>query len=133
MGFKGYIPERDGLFSGLMFLELLAKSGKKASQLVKELAAEFGSSHYSRIDVRHYGAQEAVELLRKGPPADVDGDRVVKVGTMDGLKLSFGDGSWLLFRASGTEPLLRIYSESPTAAKVKHLLEAGAALAGAPH
>jgi len=131
IGFKGYIPERDGLFSGLMVLELLAKSGKRLSQLARELTDEFGASHYSRIDVKHYGAQEVLEPLRKAPPADVGGERVVKAVTMDGLKLIFADGSWLLFRASGTEPLLRIYSESPTAAGVKHLLESGAALAGA--
>lgn len=129
-GFKGYIPERDGLYSGLMLLDLLARTGKKASQLAAEVSKEFGVSNYSRVDVRHSGAQEVLANLRKEPPAEVGGERVAKVNTQDGLKLSFADDSWLLFRASGTEPLLRVYSESPSAPKVRRLLDAGVALAG---
>lgn len=131
IGFKGYIPERDGLLAGLMFLELLAKSGKKASELVREMHEEFGESYYGRTDFHDFGAQEILKKLKASPAAAIDGEKVASVNPKDGIKLILEDGSWLLFRASGTEPLLRIYSEATTSAKVKRLLEAGAAMAGA--
>lgn len=130
IGFKGYIPERDGLLAGLLFLELLAKSGKKASELVKEMHDEFGESYYARTDFHDFGAQETLKKMKAAPPVSVDGEKVASINPKDGIKIILEDGSWLLFRASGTEPLLRIYSEATTAAKVKRLLEAGAALAG---
>jgi len=131
IGFKGYIPERDGLLAGLMFLELLAKTGKKASELVKDMHDEFGESFYGRTDFHDFGAQEILRKLKANPPPAVEGENVASVNQKDGLKLILGDGSWLLFRASGTEPLLRIYTETTVASKVKRFLDAGAALAGA--
>lgn len=130
VGFKGYLPERDGLMSGLLFLELLGKSGKTCSQLTRDLRREFGESHYGRIDTHHSRAQAALKDMIANPPSRVAGISVAKVNAMDGLKLVFPDDSWLLFRASGTEPLLRIYSETRSPALTRRLLKAGARLAG---
>lgn len=130
VGFKGYLPERDGLMSGLLFLELLGKSGKTCSQLTRDLRREFGESHYGRIDTHHSRAQAALRGMIASPPERIAGMKVVKANTRDGLKLIFPDDSWLLFRASGTEPLLRIYSETRSPALTRRLLKAGARLAG---
>jgi len=65
------------------------------------------------------------ENLSKNPPQDIAGFRIVKINSMDGFKYIFEDGSWLLFRTSGTEPLVRVYAEGRTMEKVKALLEAG--------
>lgn len=130
VGFQGYIPERDGLLTGLLFLELLAKSGKSCRRLVADLTREFGASNYARIDTHHAQAATALKRLIANPPSRVGGERVARVNTMDGLKLILPDDAWLLFRASGTEPLLRIYAESRTRARTRRLLNAGARLAG---
>jgi len=130
IGFRGYLPERDGLLAGLLFLELMAKSGKSCGRLVAELERDFGVSRYGRIDVRTEKAQSALARLRASPPGSVAGTKVAKVNAADGLKLVLPDDSWLLFRASGTEPLLRIYAESDNEGRTQKLLKAGAKLAG---
>ena len=130
VGFKGFLPERDGLLSGLLFLELLAKSGKSCKELVAGLEKEFGKSHYSRIDAHHETASASLRHLIASPPARLAGERVARVNSKDGLKLIFPDDSWVLFRASGTEPLLRVYAESVDKGRTRKLLVAGAALAG---
>ena len=130
VGFRGFLPERDGLLSGLLFLELLAKSGKTCRELVADLETEFGKSHYSRIDAHHDTAAASLRHLIASPPDRLAGKRVARVNVKDGLKLIFPDDSWLLFRASGTEPLLRVYAESDSPLKTRKLLVAGAALAG---
>ena len=130
VGFKGYIPERDGLLAGLLALELLAKSGRTCRELIRDLTREFGASSYARIDAHHPTAQASLRRLIASPPDRVGSDRVAQVNTRDGLKLIFADDSWLLFRASGTEPLLRVYAEAERPAGVRRLLAAGARLAG---
>ncbi|MEK7474028.1 MAG: phosphoglucomutase/phosphomannomutase family protein [Candidatus Coatesbacteria bacterium] len=130
VGVRGYIPERDGVLSGLLALEMLARTGKSCRQLVADLAREFGTSAYDRIDTHHETAQASLKRLIASPPSAVAGAKVARVNALDGLKLIFGDDSWLLFRASGTEPLLRIYAESDDPARTRRLLAAGAKLAG---
>ena len=130
LGFKGYIPERDGLAAGLLVLEMLSKTGKSLSALVKELGREFGESHYKRVDARHPQARQALAEMKAKPPGTLAGMRVASVNQMDGLKLILEDDSWLLFRASGTEPLLRIYAESGSDRKTGVLIGAGAKIAG---
>ena len=130
VGFKGYIPERDGLVSGLLMLELLAKTGKTPRRLVRDLIREFGATAYARIDVRHTRAADSLKRMIASPPSRVGPERVARVNVRDGLKLIFPDDAWLLFRASGTEPLLRIYAESASVPRTRRILKAGAALAG---
>jgi phosphomannomutase len=130
IGFKGHIPERDGLLAGLLVLEMLGAARTSCRALVRDLTRTFGASAYARADVHHPQARDALRRLLAKPPSAVAGRRVARVVTLDGLKLVFEDEAWLLFRASGTEPLLRIYAESPVARRTRLLLSAGARLAG---
>lgn len=130
VGFKGYIPERDGIASGMLVLELMAKTGKSLRRLVSDLTEEFGRSAYARIDAHHSRAMDSLKRMVAAPPSRVAGEKVARVNARDGLKLIFPDDAWLLFRASGTEPLLRIYAESVSMPRTRRLLAAGAALAG---
>ena len=133
IGVKGHIPERDGVLNSLLFLEAIVASGKPPSQLLRDLHQEFGEFYFGRKDLHMEVArgQDLVRRLSEQPPATFDGEQVTSVVTMDGAKLIFGDESWLLFRQSGTEPMLRIYSEATSIAKMERLLEAGVAQARA--
>lgn len=127
IGFAGYLPERDGVLAGLLLLEAVATSGTTLAGLVAALAAEFGELHYDRIDLRgpadHWSA--ALARLRERPPERIAGMQVTGIDPLDGLKLLLGDEGWLLLRASGTEPVLRIYAETRTPQALAALLGAG--------
>ncbi|MBI5078632.1 phosphoglucomutase/phosphomannomutase family protein [Candidatus Saganbacteria bacterium] len=125
MGIKGFIPERDGILAGLMLLELMACEKKTLAQILDEIMREHGYFFYDRIDLHTEGAMDTVKKITAAPPEKLGGMEVAKVETLDGLKLNFADESWILFRASGTEPLLRIYAEGRTEEEVKTLLAAG--------
>ena len=125
MGIKGFIPERDGILAGLMLLELMAYEKKTLGQILNEIMDEHGYFYYDRIDRHTEKAQEAVKKLSATPPGEFGGMKVAKIETLDGLKFNFTDESWILFRASGTEPLLRIYAEGRTPEKLKMILGAG--------
>ncbi len=122
---KGHIPERDGLFIGLLITEMLVKRGKKLSELVAELHEEFGPHVCRRIDLHTTEArkQNVLRHLREeGGLRSVGGSEVQKLETLDGFKHLLKDG-WLMVRASGTEPVLRIYSEAPTGNRAQELIE----------
>ena len=131
VGFRGHIPERDGILANLMLLELLATTRKRLSQLLAELQTEFGRSVYDRIDLPFPLAerQSLIERLAHQPPAVLAGVKLREVRTDDGVKYIATDDSWLMFRTSGTEPLIRIYSEAATTTKVRQLLDFGRQLA----
>lgn len=133
IGVKGHIPERDGILNCLLLLEAMITSGKPPSQMVKEMHREFGEFYFGRRDIHcEVGqGQELVSKLATSPPNDVAAFRVMDVETLDGTKLLFEDESWLLFRQSGTEPALRIYSEATSVAKMNSLLAEGEQLAHA--
>ncbi|MFN2596646.1 MAG: phosphoglucomutase/phosphomannomutase family protein [Pyrinomonadaceae bacterium] len=131
IGVKGHIPERDGILNSLLFLEAIISAGKAPSELVKAVHREFGEFYYGRRDLR-YEVSRGLELvggLAQQPPQKIAGYEVASVERLDGTKLIFADESWLLFRQSGTEPLLRIYSEATSTAKRDALLEAVGELA----
>jgi phosphomannomutase len=127
IGVQGHIPERDGVLNCLLLLEAVLMAGKPPSQMVREMHREFGEFYFNRrdlhVDVKR--GQELVARLASVPPTNVAGYDVSGVETMDGTKLLFEDESWLLFRQSGTEPVLRIYSEATSPAKVEALLNRG--------
>ena len=131
IGVKGHIPERDGVLNSLLILEAIVMAGTPPSQMLAELHREFGEFHFARKDlkVQPGPGQQLVETLARNPPSRLAGFSVVGVETMDGTKLLFEDESWLLFRQSGTEPVLRIYSEATTVEKTQTLLSAGEELA----
>jgi phosphomannomutase len=131
IGVKGHIPERDGILNSLLFLEAVVASGKTPSELVKEMHREFGEFYYDRRDLTCEVARglELVEGLAQHPPAKVGEFDVTSVEKLDGTKLLFGDESWILFRQSGTEPVLRVYAEATSTSKRDALLGAGCELA----
>jgi phosphomannomutase len=133
IGVKGHIPERDGILNSLLFLEAVITAGKPPSEMLRDLHEEFGEFRFGRRDlhVEVEAGKELVSRLATDAPVEVGGDKVVNVETLDGTKLEFGDESWLLFRQSGTEPVLRIYSEATSVQKMESLLAAGVALATA--
>jgi phosphomannomutase len=133
IGVKGHIPERDGILNSLLFLEAIITAGKAPSEMVKEMHGEFGAFYYGRRDL-HTEVARGMNLVRQvaaAPPAQVGAYTVSEVEKLDGAKLVFADESWLLFRQSGTEPVLRIYAEATSIEKRDALLEHGVALAQA--
>ncbi len=123
-----FIPERDGIFNALLLLEAVNSFGLKPSQLVKKIHDEFGAFYYDRVDLHILSSQigiDFVEKIKLAPPKEVNNAKVKELQALDGAKLVFEDDSWLLFRASGTEPLLRIYSEGRSKEFVEKMLKSG--------
>ena len=139
-GFGMHIPERDGLASGLFLLDLWLSKARKASEVLAELQALAGPSYYNRIDIRFaregYDRVKADTLARleHEAPTELAGHAVVRrqaLDTGDGFKFHRDDGAWLLIRFSGTEALLRIYSEARSQEDVDALLADGRRIAAA--
>jgi len=131
IGFQGHIPERDGILANLMLLEMLTVTGKRLTEIARDLQKEFGASSYDRIDMRFplEKREKFIETLRTQPPKELLGVPLAQMKDFDGVKYICKDDSWLMFRTSGTEPIIRIYSEAATAIRMKKLLEHGQVLA----
>jgi phosphomannomutase len=130
IGVKHHIPERDGVLMGLLILEAMAMAGKNLEELVAEIMAETGVHEYGRVDM-HPAAQnmhKIISTLQSISPDAIAGLKTDNISRKDGTKINFGDGSWLLLRPSGTEPVVRVYSESHSEQQVADLLEAGIAI-----
>lgn len=130
IGFPGHIPERDGILAGLVLLELLATEKKPLTKLLANLEKEYGPHRYGRIDTRFPLEKRAalMEFCKANPPAKLIKSPLKEVKSYDGVKFIAEDGSWLMLRGSGTEPILRIYAETKSDEGVKQLLQAGVAL-----
>ncbi len=129
IGFPGHIPERDGIAAGLVLLEMLATERKPLPRLLAELEEEYGPHRYGRIDA-HFPLEKRAALMehcRTQPPARLLQSKLAGVKAFDGVKFTAEDGSWLMLRGSGTEPILRIYAEAPSEAGVQALLKLGVA------
>lgn len=131
-GFRGHIPERDGILSGLMMLDCLTQTKLTPSQLLAELQEMVGPHEYDRIDItlRPDEHDEIRKRLADAGPSEIAGLRVVSRDTLDGFRFTLDGDWWLLLRFSGTEPLLRIYAEMPTVSQVQEALQTGQELAG---
>ena len=132
IGFGMHIPERDALFAALLVLEAIKDSGQPLGVRLNSLETRFGRSHYDRLDIRLPNMQSRERLeafLNKTPPSIVNDVPVLEVIAIDGIKLRLGRSYWLMFRFSGTEPLLRIYCEAPTHDLVESTLKWGKELA----
>lgn len=130
--FRGHIPERDGILAGLFILDMMVKLGKTPSQLVDYLFSKVGAHSYDRLDVT-FAAERRGEILgrlRSESPTQVAGGAVARIIREDGFKYLLNDGSWLLIRFSGTEPIMRIYAEAASSERVREMLEVGKQLAG---
>ena len=123
---KDHLPEKDGIFAGLLVAEMMASSRKSIQELIDDLFREYG---------KRVGGQKSMPLsaekkkkLRKiiqNPPGKLGDRKVVNVETIDGLKLDFSDDDWFLLRFSGTEPCIRCYAESGTQKELERLMNQG--------
>ncbi|RIH89096.1 phosphoglucomutase/phosphomannomutase family protein [Calidithermus roseus] len=124
IGVDIHLPERDGIFNALLLLEAVVKSGKGLGEQFAEIEAEVGFKHsYDRLDL-HLPSMDHIRAVveKVSSPQPIAGQKVVGTDTLDGVKWLFEDGSWLLFRASGTEPVLRVYCEAQSEQAVKSIL-----------
>lgn len=131
IGVRGYIPERDSQLNALMLLEMMAHRGKSLKQLVEEdLWGAVGFHCYDRRDL-HLAESEIGHIrqhVASVSPTEMAGVKVAGINRSDGTRFDFEDGSWLLVRPSGTEPVVRVYSESTDCDRVQKFLDEGVAL-----
>ncbi|KZK73609.1 MAG: phosphomannomutase [Pelodictyon luteolum] len=123
IGITAFLPERDGIYIGLLILEMMARKEKTLSQLVQELYDEYGFFAYRRLDlhVSDVKKQAIIDKAATGTLPSIAGYPVVKFSDLDGYKYHF-EGGWMLIRPSGTEPILRIYCEADSREKVEKVL-----------
>ncbi len=129
---KGHIPEGDGVLMGLLLLEVMADAEAPLHELVNDVLAKYGPAQYKRTDIklkRPVAKSTMVKMLVDLAPPTISGVEVEEVQTTDGVKYYLNDGSWLLIRPSGTEPVLRVYAEAANDERVQALLDFGEEMA----
>ena len=133
IGVRGHIPERDATLAALLLIDMMAAHRTTLGGLLQLLRERVGDHAYDRIDValEQTATREQFAAIRRELPPRLDGAPVRDVSEKDGIKVWLDDGSWLLLRASGTEPVLRVYAESDTPERVQQLLRQGRALVAA--
>ena len=135
IGISRHLPERDGMLNALLLANVMADEKRTLGQLVAALQQEFGEHQYGRIDMHINDDLKLAAIARaKAGPKEIAGMKVIRMETLDGIKFFLENPAcaakpnaaetWLLLRASGTEPLLRVYSESCSTESVTHVLEA---------
>jgi len=126
LSIKGHYPEKDGILACLLAAEAVAARGKSLSEQLKELTDRVGSLESGRIGVKLTDdvAKRLKEKLAE-EPTEIGGKQIERINRIDGVKFLFADGSWMLMRPSGTEPLVRIYAESESKEDLEVLLEQG--------
>ena len=131
-GFRGHIPERDGILAGLYLLDLMSRLHKSPSQLIEYLYSKVGPHHYNRVDLEFPAAdrEKIIGRVATAPPTRVGSLDVIKLNTADGYHFTLSDGSWLLVRFSGTEPILRIYAEAASLEQANSMIAEGRRLLG---
>jgi len=130
--FRGNVPERDGILANLCLLDFMVKTGKTPSQLIEMLFSKVGAHYYDRIDTRCTPAERdrVRATLVSSQPTTVAGLAVTYKNSTDGFKFGLEDGGWLLIRLSGTEPIVRVYTETTHGDLVEPILQAGLRIAG---
>ncbi len=125
IGFGHFIPERDGVLSGLLVAECAAHHRAPLSTIIANMEEEFGRLHYDRRDLHRplERCERLIERVRAGQLDRAFGPGFSGREEKDGVKMNFQDGTWILFRKSGTEPMIRVYCESPASARVHEMLE----------
>jgi len=122
MGVKNYIPERDGSMAGLLLIEMMVYRNKNMLKILNETEKQFGKFYYVRQD---FHIAKRVEPKKEDLPGELLGKKVIDIKDYDGIKLICEDQSWLMFRGSGTEPIMRSYAEARNLTQAKKLLELG--------
>ena len=129
--FRGHVPERDGILAGLFILDMMVRLGQKPSGLVNLLFEKVGAHYYDRIDTPFTGDRKTREqIILNSSPKEIGGLKVLGLNSMDGYKFELEDGGFLLIRFSGTEPILRVYTETTHEKAVPAILEDGLIIAG---
>jgi phosphomannomutase len=137
IGISRHLPERDGLLNSLLLANVMADEKKTLGELVAALQAEYGEHQYGRVDL-HIAEDLKKSAIQRAPGvSEFAGMKVLRVETLDGIKFFLDNPAcagkanaaetWLLLRASGTEPLLRIYCESCSVESVERVLAAAKA------
>ena len=131
-GFANHIPERDAIVAGLFVADLTIKMGKPLSAVIEYLNEKAGPSFYHRNDYHFAEDQRQVimQRLADNPPKELDGTPVANINRAEGFKYNLADDTWLMVRFSGTEPLLRIYTETNSPERVQRMLALGKQMAG---
>jgi len=122
MGVKNYIPERDGTMAGLLLIEMMVYRNKNMLKILNETEKKFGKYYYVRQD---FHIDRRVEPKKENLPSQLLGQQVVDIKDYDGIKLICEDKSWLMFRGSGTEPIMRTYAEAKSLTRARKLLALG--------
>jgi phosphoglucomutase len=126
LSIRGHVPEKDGILACLLTTEMVASRRKSLKTQLKELFSTVGPVYNRRQNIRlDPGIQSQLEARLGAEIHEFHGRKVVEVNRQDGLKLIFGDGSWVMVRPSGTEPVVRFYAESTTQEDLAKLLEYG--------
>jgi len=122
MGVKNYIPERDGTVAGLLLLEMMVYRGKDILSILNDVEKKYGRYYYLRDDLH---LSKKISVTKDILPSELLGKKVIDVKDPDGVKMMCEDGSWLMLRASGTEPIVRVYAESTSLVRSKKLITIG--------
>ena len=130
IGTKLYLPERDATVSALLLAEVMAWHGKRLSELVKMLHRDFGEHHYGRVDLTVRDGQKEKAMHRFADPkfTSLLDWPIVRREDLDGMKVYLGEIGWVMVRASGTEPMLRVYSETTRPETTRRVLDEVAAM-----
>ncbi len=122
----GHIPERDGIWIGLLILEFMAKTGKSLKELIQDVYDMVGPFSFDRDDlhIKEDQKQAIINRCKTDPYRQLGDYKVQKLETIDGFKFYLSDDEWVMIRPSGTEPVLRVYAQAPTMAGVRALLSA---------
>ena len=126
LSIRGHFPEKDGIIACLLAVEAVTVRGKSLTEQLNELYARVGKLESGRIGVK-LSAEVAAKLKEKlsQEPSEIGGRKIENINRMDGVKFFFTNGSWMLMRPSGTEPMVRIYAESEDKQELEVLLEQG--------
>jgi len=121
----GHVPEKDGIVASLLVAEMVARRGVTLAEMRDGLFGKVGPLYSRRLNIPLPRERDGVLKLLDSPPATFAGSRVKEVVRVDGTKLVLEDGSWVLFRPSGTEPVARFYAEAADEQRLEELVEEG--------
>jgi len=123
---KDHLPEKDGIFAGLLVVEMMATLGKSLSEMIQDMFRTYGKREGKRENIPLTSEREKrLKNLRRHPPSKLGKRTVTGIETIDGIKLDFSDDDWILLRLSGTEPIIRCYAEAGSKKEVDRLASLG--------